>query len=46
MKIEAIGDVLVSVVIESDLGQIELEVEGDLETNSEVQDHLFMRLVK
>jgi hypothetical protein len=45
-KIEAIGggDVMVSVVIESDLGQIELEVEGDLDSDSEVQDPLIHAL--
>jgi hypothetical protein len=46
-KIEAIGQgsVLVSVVIESDqIGSIELEVEGDLKTDSETQDPLIQAL--
>jgi hypothetical protein len=45
-KIEAIGQgsVLVSVVVESELGPIELEVEGDLETDVETQDPLIHAL--
>ena len=45
-KIEAIGegDVLASVVIESDLGQIELEVEASLKTDASTQDPLIHAL--
>jgi hypothetical protein len=45
-KIEAIGQgsVSVSVVVESELGPIELEVEGDLETDVETQDPLIHAL--
>jgi hypothetical protein len=45
-KIEAIGegDVLASIVIESDLGQIELEVEGGLKTDAMTQDPLIHAL--
>jgi hypothetical protein len=46
-KIEAIGQgsVLVSVVIESEqIGSIELEVEGDLKTDSKTQDPIVQAL--
>ena len=46
-KIEAIGQgsVLVSVVLESEqLGAMELEVEGDLKTDSQSQDPLIQAL--
>jgi hypothetical protein len=46
-KIEAIGQgsVLVSVVIESEqIGSIELEVEGDLKTDSKAQDPIVQAL--
>jgi hypothetical protein len=45
-KIEAIGEgkVLASVVAASELGPIELEVEGDLTTDAEAQDPLIHAL--
>jgi hypothetical protein len=41
-KIEAVqdGGVLASIVIESDLGLIELEVHGDLKTDASIRDPL------
>jgi hypothetical protein len=41
-KIEAVqdGNVLASIVIESDLGLIELEVHGDLKTDASIRDPL------
>jgi hypothetical protein len=41
-KIEAVqeGGVLASIVIESDLGLIELEVQGDLKTDASIRDPL------
>jgi hypothetical protein len=45
-KIEATGEgmVLVSVVVASELGPIELEVEGDLTTDAEARDPLIHAL--
>jgi hypothetical protein len=47
-KIEAAGEgtVLVSVVVASELGPIELEVEGDLRQTQRPKTRLFMRLAK
>jgi hypothetical protein len=41
-KIEAVqeGGVLASIVVESDLGLIELEVHGDLKTDASIRDPL------
>jgi hypothetical protein len=41
-KIEAVqeGGVLASIVIESDLGLVELEVHGDLKTDASIRDPL------